>query len=163
MAFFPYERLTITTGLNADAVCTALAGVSEAKRYLRNPFSRTHRRYQGQVTTTGFKLTRIIHHRNSFLPIIKGEYAPLVNGTQVVVTMSLHPFVIVFMSFWLSSAAAGIVLGLRQWASGAAQPVLLAPLGMFIFGYLLCTLSFKWETRKERQFFAELLTGQRTA
>lgn len=161
MLFIPYERLMIMTGLSVNEAAAALAESVEPKRWWRNPFSRDHKRYQGQVTPDGFEFTRIIHHRNSFLPVIKGQLQPAVRGTLVQLTLSLHPAVLVFWSLWMTTIGLGALLGVASWLTTPGEPARLIPLGMFIFGYLLCTLCFNWEARKERQFLAELLTGRR--
>ncbi len=163
MAFFPYERFTLETRLTSDEIAAALSPFVEPRQLLRNPFARNHKRFQGVVNPDGFKMTRIIHHRNSFLPIVRGRYAPLVNGTLVIITMNMHPFVIVFVALWLSAIGAAAVLALRRWlsVSGAGGAFPFGPPAMFAFGYLLCTLGFKWNARKERRFLVEQLTGRR--
>jgi hypothetical protein len=161
MLFIPYERLTIMTGLSVNETAATLAEIVEPKRWWRNPFSRNHKRYQGQVTPASFELMRIIHHRNSFLPVIKGQLQPAVRGTLVQLTLSLHPLVLVFWLLWLSMIGLGALAGLASWLTTRGELVKLIPVGMFVFGYLLCIIAFNWEARKERQFIAELLSGQR--
>ncbi len=160
MLFIPYERLTIMTGMSVGETAATLADVVEAKRFWRNPFSRNHKRYQGQMTPASFEFTRIIHHRNSFLPIIKGQLQPAVQGTLVNLTLSLHPLVLVFWLLWMMMIGLGALLGLASWLTKPDEPAMLIPVGMFVFGYLLCIIAFNWEARKERQFIAELLTGR---
>jgi hypothetical protein len=161
MSFVPYERLTIETGLTTREAFAALSEHVEPKRFWRNPFSREHKRYQGVVSAEGFEMSRIIHHRNSFLPLIKGRLHPSTRGTLVEIKMSLHPVVAVFMVLWLGFVAIGSLAGVTTWLAAPRDVVRLAPLGMFAFGYLLCTLSFKWEVRKERRALVELLGGSR--
>ncbi len=163
MAFFPYERLTFETGLTVSEVVAALSEYVEPKRFWRNPFSSDHKSYQGTVSADGFRMLRISQHyqRNSFLPVVKGRLHPMARGTHIAVTMSLHPFVAAFSVLWLSLIGIGSLAGVTAWLDAPRDVLRLAPVAMFIFGYLLCTLSFKWETRKERQFLAELLNARR--
>ena len=149
------------TGRSVGETVATLAAVVEPKRWWRNPFSRKHKRYQGQVTPDGFEFTRIIHHRNSFLPVLKGQLQPAVQGTLIVMTLSLPPLVLVFWGLWMLLIGLGALVGFASWLTTPGDPARLIPVGMFVFGYLLCTLSFNWEARKERQFMAELLTGRR--
>jgi hypothetical protein len=160
MLFFPYERLTLETSLTVNEVVAALSGYVEPKRFWRNPFSRDHKDYQGLVSAEGFKMSRIIHHRNSFLPVIKGRMHPMTRGARVEVTMSLHPFIAAFWVLWLAILGSGSLTGGAAWLASPRDALRLAPVAMFAFGYLLCTLSFKWESRKERQFLLELLDGR---
>lgn len=163
MAFFPYERLTFETDLTVSEVVAALSEYVEPKRFWRNPFSDNYKSYQGSVSAEGFRILRIIHQyqRNSFLPVIKGRLHPMTRGTHVEITMSLHPFVAVFTVLWLSFAGTGLLAGVTAWLTEPRDVMSLMPVAMFAFGYLLCTLSFKWEARKERRFLTELLSARR--
>jgi hypothetical protein len=70
---------------------------------IRFGFSRHHAPYEGTVSETGFKISRIIHYRNSFLPVIRGRFEPQVDGTTAIhIHMGVHTFVIAFLGFWCS-------------------------------------------------------------
>ncbi len=64
-------------------------------------YSRNHTPYQGVVSEESFKIHRIIHYRNSFLPVIRGRFEEQGKSTLVHVTMSLHPLVAIFLGVWL--------------------------------------------------------------
>src|SRR5215469_5375353 len=51
----------------------------------------------GGVEGNSFKLYRDIRYRNSFLPRIRGHVRAYRDGTNIDVTMHLHPVVLVFM------------------------------------------------------------------
>lgn len=63
-------------------------------------FSPNHRPYTGTVTEDGFQITRIIHYRNSALPVIRGRFESVSRGTIVHITLRSHPVVIGFLVFW---------------------------------------------------------------
>jgi hypothetical protein len=57
--------------------------------------------YEGEIWDTGFKVSRIIDYRNSFLPVIRGRFEPTPQGTQVHFTLAIHPAVGAFLVAWL--------------------------------------------------------------
>jgi WD domain, G-beta repeat len=95
----PFETFTLTTPDPLAIVLEKLAPHIEPTKTMRR-FSRNHAPYQGTIDETGFKITRIIHYRNSFLPVIRGQFEPSATGTIVRVNMRLHPFVTAFLVFW---------------------------------------------------------------
>lgn len=87
----------------------------------------------GHVAQDSFTLRRDIRGRNSFLPRIKGQITPTLAGTAVDVTMFLHPFTAVFMTFWLSLvafAALHALGGVVMFLAGVAMT-----LGFFSRGF----------------------------
>ncbi len=72
MKLWPSFEFRISTGLDRWKTISLLQENTEPRKYLR--WSRTHRLFQGEVSSEGFILTRIIHYRNSFLPVLHGDY-----------------------------------------------------------------------------------------
>jgi hypothetical protein len=103
MLFAPFERLTIETPLTPEEARQRLAEVVEPKRLFRF-FSRDHKPYQGDLDGYHFEVTRIIHYRNSFLPVIKGEIRSGLGGSVIDITMQPHLFAIIFMTLWFGVA-----------------------------------------------------------
>lgn len=163
MSFLPYENFTITTNLDSEEVKRILADVIEPPKTFRNSWSsasRSHKPYEGKIYDDSFQISRIIHTRNSFLPIIKGKISPQVIGCSINITMKLHIFVLIFMGYWLSmtgSIGVGFLLALlsdnRMGIAG------LMPLGMFVFGCLLCIIPFKIEAKKSKEFLYKLFSA----
>ena len=157
MAFVPYEHFAIDTSLPFDEAVDRIAGLVEPKRVFRWPFSRQHKEFEGEVTPQDFKISRIIHYRNSFLPIINGQFVRTPLGTRLIVRMTLHPFVMAFMILWMGLLGLAFVMVLLKSDGKAAAPGMLA---MLAFAYLLTTVAFKWEARKARNRFTELFAGR---
>jgi hypothetical protein len=107
----------------------------------------------GRVEGNDFKLYRDIGYRNSFLPRIRGRVSAYRDGANIDVTMYLHPFVLVFMLFWLGGVAAGAVTLLGHGKGSEA----LIPLGMFFFGVALPLGGFYPEAIKARRILQEHL------
>ena len=167
MLFAPFERLTIETPLTPEEVHQRLAEVIEPKRMFRF-FSGNHKPYQGKLNDDRFEVTRIIHYRNSFLPVIKGEIRPGLGGSVVDITMHPHIFVIVFMIIWFGIAGS-LFFGLlctalvSIWHSTGERTAdlvgVIFPAGFFVFGYVMVMGGFKFESVKSKAFFRELFRG----
>jgi len=93
--------------------------------------------FAGKIEGHRFRLQRIISGRNSFLPQVRGRISTPGGGTQVRVTMFMHPLVYIFMLFWLS-----IVGSVAATAYDAGGQNFWGPLAMFLFGLVLMLASF---------------------
>ena len=74
---------------------------------------------------------------------------------------------VLFMLFWLvNTGYMGItmlldeLLKMGQDEKEQFSPMVLFPLGMFIFGYLMTYFGFKSESKKSKRFLATLLAGE---
>ncbi|MEA5471283.1 hypothetical protein [Spirulina sp. 06S082] len=103
MRFLPYDTFTIQTQKSLADVISRLEPKIEEPRIFRGwNFGSDRAPYAGKISHTGFEIHRVIQYRNSFLPNIHGHFESSLQGTNVRVTMSLHPFVTVFLLFWFS-------------------------------------------------------------
>jgi len=100
MKLLPYDTFTIQTPDPLPAVIEKLATYIEPSKPIRWQFSRNHVPYEGTLSDAGFEIHRIIHYRNSFLPMIRGRFELSPSGTLVRITMKLHPFTTGFLIFW---------------------------------------------------------------
>jgi hypothetical protein len=110
---------------------------------MRFGFSRhhVHAPYKGTVDETGFKISRIIHYRNSFLPVIRGRFETQADGKTVIyIQMSPHSYVMAFLGLWCFvwfgtfipiALARGIPIGIRLIFIG--MPLVL--LGVFWWAF----------------------------
>jgi hypothetical protein len=108
----------------------------------------------GKIEGSEFHIHRDIRYRNSFLPRISGKVSASRLGTQIKITMSLHPFVAIFILFWLGSVGIG---GFAVAHKSLEQALI--PLGMFIFGVALTLGGFYPEAIKARHLLEQSLTG----
>ncbi|MBK4732957.1 hypothetical protein JJD41_24270 [Oxynema sp. CENA135] len=167
---FPHEQFTIVTALDPDAVRQRLSTVVEPPKTFRWRWGNPDKPYQGEIGDRSFKISRIIHYRNSFLPIIDGRIEPNENGSKISINMKLHPFVMIFMLVWLSMVGqvpAIFLMGiLFALFTDQKEPIpldlesylfLLIPLGMFVFGCGLPLIGFWPEARKSKTFLIDLL------
>ncbi len=152
----PYARVTLESRHTVDEVLRRFRDDVEPHRWLRNPFSRKHKTFQGQIVGLGFRIRRIIHYNNSFLPVVRGEVRPGGLGARVEITMRLEAFVIGFLCVWFGMlflfAAMGLAHGIRE-TTGIV--------GIFgLFGYLLTTIAFSFEASRALGSLRTLLAAK---
>lgn len=109
------------------------------------------RPFEGEAAGGRFKFSRRISYRNSFLPQIHAriELDPL--GTVVKLRMNVHPFVIIFMFFWLGGVSTFLFL-----PRTAGQDTLIAG-GMILFGLALIVGGFYPESFKAERLVRSAL------
>ncbi len=100
MKLLPYDTFTIETPDPLMRVVERLSAQIQPPRGFSWSSDPNHTPYEGTISETGFKINRIIDYRNSFLPMIRGEFEHLPTGTLVRIKMGLHPFVIAFVGLW---------------------------------------------------------------
>ena len=164
--FIPFEKYTLSSKLSIEELQKRLNENVGPKRQLRfGLLPKIYTKpYEGTIIENTFSINRTINYKNSFLPIIKGTFSKYPGQTQIEIKAKLHPFVLVFISVWLGIV--GIVcvgmlligaLKFNEIVKEGFSPMALIPFAMFLFGYLLVLLSFKYESKKSKQFLLSLL------
>ena len=149
MKLLPYDAFTIQTPDSLAIVLEKLAAHIEPSKTFRWSFSRDHAPYEGRISDTGFEIHRIIHYRNSFLPIIRGRFDPLPNGTAIHITMGLHPVIIGFLGFWCLTWYSILI---PVWLSGSMpNDVALIFLGCPTLGLFIFWCAFWYEANRSRR------------
>jgi|SRR5215469_5992326 len=156
MTFLPFERLTLRSELRSDEVYSRLAAAVEPVRWITNPFSRDHKPSEGEITSSGFKITRMIRYRNSFRPIVTGRIRDEGAGCVIEIILRLNVIVAVFMALWLAVVTGGAIRTLAEVSQGRSAVPALILFGMSAFGYGLMQGAFVFESRKARQFLNAL-------
>lgn len=156
MKLWTHDSFEIETKLTREIVVERLRNKVEKDKLLRP--SQEHNYFQGKVTTDGFLIKRIIHYRNSFIPIINGKFIGNNSDIKVAIRMGLNPFVAAFMFFWLGGAGLGIlgvIAGLltKQTTSVA---LILIPVGMLLFGWALVSAGFWFEAKRQKIVLVEM-------
>lgn len=157
MKLLPYESLTLETRDPLPIVRDRLAACIEAPRWGWN-LSRNRAPYQGTISDDGFKITRVIHYRNSVLPVIRGRFEPTRSGTVVRVTMGLNPFVIGFLCLWFSTwyGSAIPIAFLGGIPPAIAAVFLIVPLVILAAFWG----SFWYEANRSRRDLTEIILGR---
>ena len=161
-SLIPFESLTITTSLTFSEVLRRLDEVVTTPKPFRItlPFGPPPvKPYEGIISCNTFKISRIITGRNSFIPIIKGNIHSQPFGCSIKITMNLHKIVMAFMILWLWTTGSIGMFALFAWlVEPSVGPIFLPILGMFVFGWLLCLIPFKIESKSAIKFLSILLT-----
>ena len=115
--------------------------------------------FKGKVFEDSFKIERIIHYRNSFLPVIIGNIEEIDGGCKVNINMRLNIFAIIFFPSWILFA---ILSGLFIPISGSfSNPVDFLPLLAFSVMILILFFLYRHEIKKSKEKLEELLNSPR--
>lgn len=163
MKYFPYENITYKTKLDTKEVINRIQKNIELKISFFTTItdSENHKPYEGVVNGMVFKISRIIEHRNSFLPIITGVVKKDVDGAKINVKMELPPIILAFILFWCGSSGSVFMIFLEDsLKTGIFESMILIPFGMFLFVYVMTMGSFKYESIKSKKFLAQLFEAE---
>ena len=155
MQLLPHETFTLRSPEPLSKIIEKLEAKIEPPKAIRWGFSRRHLPYEGTISHSGFQIHRIIHYRNSFLPIIRGEFESLPNETLVHITMRLNPavkiFLIIWFSFWYSVAAPFFFYDVTFEAFFFV--------GMPIFILIVFWYAFWYEVNRSRRELTQIIQG----
>ncbi|MBH8577804.1 hypothetical protein I8752_33555 [Nostocaceae cyanobacterium CENA369] len=156
MKVLPDDTFTILTPDSLPIVLQRLSAKVEPTKMFR--VSKKHAPYQGTISEQGFQITRIIHYRNSFLPVIRGRFEAQVHQTVVHIQMSLHPFVMTFLGFWFLCWYGAVV---PITLAGAMPSQMIAIfLGMPIAMLIVFWIAFWTEANRSRSELTQIIQGQ---
>lgn len=152
MRVIPYRTLRFETAAPPETVISLL----KSRVWEVGPLKlgRTEQPFRGRVTGDGFKISRQIRYRNSFLPVLIGTLRRSGSGTEVAVVMRMHLVVAAFSAFWLAGVLSALV-GITS--SHGPLGATLAIAGMLVFGLALVGFSFGIEASKAEALLTELL------
>lgn len=158
MKLLPYDSFTIQTRDPLPLILQRLNAEVEAPR-IGFGFSQHRALYQGSVSEDGFKITRIINYRNSFLPIIRGSFAQEPDGTTIIhITMGLHPFVMAFLGFWYLTWYSGSIP--IVFISGMPSIVAVLFIGLPLLILVAFWYGFWFEADRSRRELREIILGE---
>ena len=148
MKIIPSEKIEFNTTLSISEVNNELRKNIQPKRGVRLGFSKKEndKIFEGNHSNRKFDIQRVIYHRNSFLPQIKGTYKSSINGTKIIAELKLHGFVVVFMTFWLSGVSLALIVTIFGIVLQGTNPIAaIIPLIMLAFGFGLGHYGFNME------------------
>ena len=146
MNILPFNKLVIHTDKSIPEIKEILTNHIDEKRMFN--VLRSNKKYQGEIFDDGFKVSRIIFNRNSFLPTLNGCFKENTDGTDIVVKFELSGSVIAFM----------IVLGLGILFSFLkANGNFFEIIFLIAFFGILPIVSIKLEEKKTREMLTDIL------
>lgn len=152
---WPYRRFVMETTSTPRAAERLLSAVVSSDA---SPTGRHE--WLGTVSGGGFEIKRRIDYRNTFLPVIEGQFLPAPVGARVAVTMRMHPSAVAFISVWLGittlfSACWAFAGAPAMFASGHVAEAILSLL-MPLFGVQMVARGFVPEARRAERFMREV-------
>ena len=160
MKFFPYENYNIKSKLSPEIIMERLSERTEPEKRYKFSFlaPKFEKQYMGTIEGMNFSIHRNIFIRNSFLPRISGEVVKGPNITNIFIKMGLHPFAIAFMLIWMSGITFMFITILFK--NAISRWLAIIPFVFLLFGYLLPTSGFKYESLKSKNFLADLFEAE---
>ena len=126
--------------------------------------------YIGEASYEKFEIYRNINYRNSFLPVIAGHMSNQFGQTLVKIKLRLHIAGVLFLFAWLGISGSMCLFVLRGGSMSDKRVIPWDfPLGnvfpfiLFMFGWLVPLIAFKWESSIAKKFLASLLEAQETS
>ncbi len=143
MKLFPFDTFVIHTKEIIPEIKKKLSEHVDDMRMFNSLRSDKH--YQGDIYDNGFKVSRIISYKNSFLPILHGSFQRNGDGTDIIIKMKLHKFITVFMIIW--------IFGFGAVSSAFEGKGNFLPLIILVVFLGIIPLSFHWEGKKAKTYF----------
>lgn len=155
MPLLPYATLLIDSPLPVERAAARLQQATGPRTLFRfGP--RSPHPFAGEITDREVRIERAIGYQNAFLPRIRAHLEPCAEGCRLVGSMSLHPFVAVFLAVWVGFLLMGLPTLLRL-ARGEPSPQAWTLLAMLAFAWALAAGAFTVEARLARRRLAALL------
>jgi hypothetical protein len=151
MTFIPYYRFVIETSLSAEKVMEKLQQVIQPKKFWPHPFSDDRKQFEGTISKDGFRVVRNIYYLNSFIPFIKGRFDSSDSGTRIIITMSIHPLVVLTFALVFAFFGYFFFTFLMELISG-----IFVISGCLALGYAVCAFAFKRESAVDRNFLVKM-------
>jgi hypothetical protein len=162
MKFFPSEDFYIISQLKPAEIQIRLEKEITFKNTsisaLFEPSGNTY--FEGYSANGFFEIQPIIQGRNSFVPQIKGNTEPYLNGSRIHVKMNMMSGVIAFMCIWIGFAVLfGFGFIFQSLKNHDLSFAIIIPFGMALFGYMLALGGFKFKSVDARQKLLDMFEG----
>lgn len=153
----PYQKLVFDSPLSQEEA------VRRLRREVAKPVSgwrwveKRTEKFEGTVSGEGFRISRIIRYRNSFLPVIQGRISPFGAGVRIEVTMKLHGIVLVFALLWLGFVGFPVLGAVLQFlTTGRFEEAAWFPCAMLVLFFLMTAIGFEIEAHKARKLLSRI-------
>jgi hypothetical protein len=101
LPIIPYKRIVIPTSLTIEKSVNLVSTVISPRRTIDTWLASTNKEFEGTVNERGFKIQKVIHNRNSFLPVLHGKFFPTAKGIKIEAHLTLDTLILIFSSFCL--------------------------------------------------------------
>ncbi len=128
---------------------------------LRLTKPKNQKAFEGVLTQNGFQIQRVITGKNSFLPQIEGTIQEGMNGTKIQIDLTIHRFVIVFMTIWLVMIGFSLIGTIYGIITQDTNPMFaFVPLIMIAFGIGMVHFGYGSEKKKSVDELKRILDGR---
>jgi hypothetical protein len=160
MPLIPYKHIRISTTRTVEKAVGLVSSAISPRRTLSNWSVSTGKEFEGSVNEQGFKIQKIIHNRNSFLPVLYGKFVPTDMGTKVDIHLTMDRVVIIFVCLWLAaSGGAFLLLARGSMASGKWDNNTWSILVALVFFYLMIFFGYGFYAKTTEEFIMNLFGG----
>ena len=158
----PFEKLKLETSLSKDEILKRLADNIESGIASRNWFtgsSSSSKYFEGNLYENGFRISRIITGRNSFLPEIHGKIEELRFGVTLELTLRMNVIAIIISTLWFAGVFVACIsmIGVYLSSSSEGDSSAFIPFVMLIFGGVIVVGSFKYQSIAARKYLMQIL------
>lgn len=156
MLFIPFNSYVYKTNNSEKELNDKISKVIEAEIPYKSRlvYETDSIPFRGLYWYNGFKISRVINYRNSFLPVIVGE----INGSNINISMRLNSPSLLIMLVWLLGSLIVIVPEIFSYISSKAfNSELASPFLYFIIAYIFITVIFKFESIKTKKIFDSII------
>jgi hypothetical protein len=173
MFFIPYGHIQIRSKFRVDELENRLKDQLEPHSIVSGMLRGNHKYFQGSIENGEFKISRIIHYRNSFRPVIIGKLQPEIDHTVIELTIRLDfvvvavlllivgSFILPMFSLLFQSLLFGQGVEFLQYLpEGYWLKFVFSSIGTFLFFYLFVMIPFNIEAGKATKYLDELFENQ---
>lgn len=146
----PYQRFEIKTRFSPNVTLGKIAELVESRQLIRTPFAKDHKPFEGELQGFSFKISRIIHYRNNFLPILIGEIQDDLDATSVKIMVRLNLLASFLIPGFLLAPIFLTIFAVETFNVGLAWLI-------YAFIYLAIMASFNFELNKAKKILEKQL------
>ena len=140
--FIPHAKYEIRTELKRSEVLERILSEISTQSRIDKLLNNNRKNFRGSIGTDTFKLRKILDHRNSWNPTLKGKLYEDATGTTIKLRINIHPVVLIFSIVWST-----LILTFGLEGTNSIEQALW-PLGMIIFLYVLTFIFFNIATEQ---------------
>jgi hypothetical protein len=149
----PYKKVTFQSELEPTEIFARLDKVTT--RFVWYKFPPREMDFVGRISSNKFLAYRNIRHRNTYLPWLNGKIKVDGKGSQIIVTMTLHPVAITLLLGIFFYLLHSVIT-----SSGDPKTILLFISGAYIFHLLMYFTGFWPEVSFAEKRLNEIFTGK---
>ena len=156
ITFIPYQKFEIKTRLGQEVARQKLATIVETRKR-RWGWSRNHLPFEGEIKENEFKISRIIHYNNNFLPVLDGRVQDDLNASSLQITAHLTLLGMIMWPLFLIGPALVANFILVDELSSFLWTIV--PFTLFFYG--VSTILFNFELNKAKKILNEQLEADK--